>query len=144
MEIFVVRNNQNVLCAQDQDSLSQIEKLPLNFPLKVKVTRARNYRFHKKFFKLISTAWDFQPENVQKFYGNEDTFRKSIQLLAGHYEPVYNITREDWMQIPKSISFDKMDETEFEKLYNAVLDVILNHFLVHLSEHELDIFYQYL
>lgn len=97
----------------------------------------RNYEFHKKFFSLINCAWEFQDERSREFFGNSvDGFRKTLTIAAGYYESIYNVTRGEWQQTAKSIRFDRMSESEFGDLYQAVLNVICLHFLGNATEEE--------
>lgn len=98
---------------------------------------ARNLKFHKKFFALINCAWEYQNEKVVEFFHhNKDAFRKTVEIAAGLYEPVYLIDKKEWSQAPKSIAFDKMDEAEFMDLYDNVKRVLFQTFLRHINEEE--------
>lgn len=93
----------------------------------------RNYRFHKKYFALLNLAFDYWETGDQEYKGskvqrNFDRFRKDVQILAGYYEPVYNIRGELRLE-SKSISFGKMSQEEFDKLYGDVLNVLLERVL---------------
>jgi hypothetical protein len=93
---------------------------------------ARNIAFHRKYFALINAAWSLQDEQSQEFFhDNIELFRKTVQIAAGICEKVYSVSRKEWIEIPKSISFNHMDETEFNQVYNSVLDVLLSTFLAH-------------
>lgn len=97
----------------------------------------RNYKFLKKYFSLINCAWEFLSEEQQKFfYDSKDSFRKTVEVAAGHCEPVYNRTRNEWLDMPKSIAFDKLTESEFSQLYERVKDVLYNLFLTSVNREE--------
>lgn len=103
----------------------------------VDIKVARNYEFHKKFFALINCAWEYQNEKVQKhFKNNIENFRKTVQVTAGHCNVEYSIKRKEWVETSKSISFDNMDNLEFESLYNSVKDVLFAIFLKDITEEE--------
>ena len=70
------------------------------------------------------------------FHHNKDAFRKTVEIAAGLYEPVYLIGKKEWSQAPKSIAFDKMDEAEFMDLYDNVKRVLFQTFLRHIDEEE--------
>lgn len=113
------------------------KKLKLGKVYKMTVKEARNYQFHKLYFELLNVAWEFQPESKVAFFKNNfEVFRKSVELAAGHCDPVYNVTTNQWLEYPKSISFDSMDEIEFRELYNRVKDVLFMSFLTHITEEE--------
>ena len=95
----------------------------------------RNPKLHRKFMALIKAAWDMQGEKVcEHFHNDLDGFRYAVEIAAGYYTTVYNLERKEWMQIPKSIRFDAMDETEFRDLYEKVKGTIIKYFCY--GEHE--------
>ena len=99
----------------------------------------RNYRFLKKYFALINCAWEYLSEAQQQFFhDNKDSFRKTVEISAGNCEPVYNRTRNEWLDVPKSISFDKMQESEFSQMYERVKDVLYNLFLTSVNREEFE------
>jgi len=89
----------------------------------------RNYRFLKKYMALLGLAFDYWETGDAEWRGqkvakNFDRFREDVQILAGYGEPVWNVNGEMRVR-SKSISFAKMDEETFGKLYQAVLTVLL-------------------
>jgi hypothetical protein len=119
--------------ATDADA-EVIGKLKLGEGIRVKFSRVRNYRFHRKLFALMHVAFDaWEPAAGKNF----ERFRKDLTILAGYYEVV---TRLDGSSIlePKSWSFSNMDETEFEGLYSKIADVILQKVLTNYTRDDLD------
>lgn len=113
------------------------KKLKLGEIYTCEIRLMRNYKFHRKYFALINLAWEYQTEKTTAFFSeNKEAFRKTVEVAAGHFEQVYSIERREWVQIPKSIAFDKMDNVEFEQLYNNVKTVLFNTFLKHINEQE--------
>ena len=103
----------------------------------VSIKSTRNVKFHNKYMSLMRTAWEYLKERQQEFFRNNfDTFRKTIEITAGCSEKVYNLSRHEWLDIPKSIAFDKMDEAEFRELYERVKDVLFATALKGVSEKE--------
>jgi len=106
------------------------------FPVKqgtvfnVAITKAnkRCLAFHNKYFALLDHAFDAFEQIEVEYKGvvvakEKKKFRKDVQIMAGYGYPVVNINGEvRWES--KSISFGKMEDDEFEKLYSAVLNVI--------------------
>ena len=60
--------------------------------------------------------------NQERFESFED-FRGYYQMRAGFYKTV--LTPKTKLYWPVSISFAKMDDLEFEEVYNKVLDKLL-------------------
>ena len=53
-----------------------------------------------------------------------DSFRDTITVAAGFVDVFYDIGRREYLERPKSWSFDSMDNAEFEELYERMKDVI--------------------
>lgn len=113
------------------------KKLRIGEVYSAEVKKARNIQFHRKYFSLINTAWEYQGEaTMAHFGGNIEAFRKCVEVAAGHCDRVYHLASKSWLEVPKSIAFDKMDETEFSDLYNRVKDVLFRVFLRNIDEEE--------
>jgi hypothetical protein len=91
----------------------------------------RNAKFHRKFFALLNLGFDaWEPDRKHKTYKgrvitkNFDRFREDITILAGFYEQTFNL-KGRMKLTAQSISFANMDDVEFERLYSAVVDVLL-------------------
>ena len=133
MELFLI-NTLEGLKPIDEDSEENLKKLKFGLVQKFTVKKARNYELHKKYFSLISCAWEYLREPQQTFFNhNKEVFRKTCEVSAGHCDKVYSIKLKDWVDVPKSISFDKMDEFEFRELYDSLKRVIFDIFLSHIS-----------
>lgn len=97
--------------------------------VKVRVSGARNIKFHRKFFAMLRVAYDlWEPPEVNSDYGepqrNFDRFRQDAIILAGYYDVVIRVNGETRIEA-KSISFGSMDESDFQTLYGKVIDVVL-------------------
>ena len=136
MKIKLLNTVQGLKPLYDED-FDEKKKLKIGGIYEADVKKARNLQFHKKFFALINCAWEYQNEKVVEFFHhNKDAFRKTVEIAAGVYEPVYLIDKKEWSQAPKSIAFDKMDEAEFMDLYDNVKRVLFQTFLRHIDEEE--------
>ena len=98
---------------------------------KLKNTIERNLKFTAKYFVMLKLTF----EN-QDITDNKDLFRKLVQIQAGYY---YWITLIDGAKQKESVSikFEKMDDLEFEKLYNDVFNVCLK--ILGLKSEELEL-----
>ena len=95
----------------------------------------RNPKYHRKFFALLNYAFEaWEPDRQRKSYKgrpvqkNFDQFREDVLIQAGFYEQTFNLYGEMKLKA-HSISFAKMDDAEFERVYSAVVDVILEQVL---------------
>jgi len=89
----------------------------------------RNPRFHRKFFALLNIGFDAWEPSLQHrgatVEKNFDEFHEEVTILAGHYIQTWTLDGEMRLRA-KSISFAAMDDEEFERVYNAVANVLLS------------------
>jgi hypothetical protein len=113
--------------AQASDDAGKYHKVGM--PVTVEVVGVRNPKFHRKFFALLNLAFDYWEPSaeykgrvVQKCF---EKYREDVTILAGYYDVVWSLTDEPRLKA-KSISFAKMKQDEFDKLYNASIQVLLD------------------
>lgn len=136
MELYLLNTVEGFKPLYDADYDNK-KKLKIGQTYKAKIVLVRNLNFHRKYFSLINTAWAYQSEAREEFFHHDvECFRKTVEVAAGCCDRVYSLSRKEWMDVPKSISFEKMDEIEFRDLYERVKDVLFKTFLTHISEEE--------
>lgn len=120
----------NLLCTQqglvpmyDEDyDLKKRLKIGQSYVADVKV--ARNVGFHRKYWALLNAAWSLLPERTSNGFRSLEGFRSYVIVAAGFYELYFNPRLKEFVEVPRSISFEKMDEVEFSELYDRSKDVI--------------------
>ena len=72
---------------------------------------------------------NWEPGEIDSKYGkpmkNFDRFRKDIAILTGHYDLVVRVDGSSRPEA-KSISFAKMDQVEFDRLYSKTIDLLID------------------
>ena len=101
------------------DNCKPFNRLEQGEEVEIDITNKRNIKFHRKFFALIKLAFDNQ-EN----YTNIEDLRKDLIIQSGYYNERTNYITEEVIIEAQSISFSSMEEQEFEKVYNSVLDSV--------------------
>lgn len=140
-EIMLTKVNQGFIPAfeSDREAMSRIKQGAI---VRCAIVQPRNVKFHRKFFALLNLAFDSWEPPDAEFRGmpvqkNFDRFRKDVVIAAGWYDVVANLKGEVRAEA-RSISFAKMDEEEFSRLYNAVANVILQKVLTNYTRDDLD------
>lgn len=134
MKLRLVCVNNGFALETDSDYENK-RKLKVGEVYEATIKHLRNSKFHRLYFALINCAWDNLGDKWQFFFGqNKDCFRKTVEVAAGNYEFIYSPSRCEWVQVPKSISFESMSEEEFSTLYERVKDVLFNFFLTNVSQ----------
>ena len=117
------------LVPADPESEAWYQKVKQGAVVSVEAKTVRNYKFHKKYFALLNIGYDnFNPAQINSKYGivtkNFSQFRSDCIILAGFYETWARLDGSVRI-VPKSISFAKMTEEEFDDLYSKTIDVLL-------------------
>lgn len=141
-EIVLTKLPSGALAPADAQAAEFIAKLKLGGAVKVKVTQPRNYRFHKKLFALLNLAFESWEPEGKEYKGelvakNFDQFRNDVTVLAGFYDTTVTL-KGDVRLVAKSISFANMEQDDFDKLYNAVVNVLLARVLTKYTRDDLD------
>lgn len=119
MEIHLTKHDGRLCPATTGDAVL-IGQLPVDTPLRCAITRQRNYRFHRKFFKLIDMAYPHSG------HVSKEAFLDDLKILVGHCDKVVRMDGSVWLR-PRSISFAKMDEDSFSQFYDSCLTVLMEH-----------------
>lgn len=118
---------------ETDDDFEVKRKLKVGNTYELTIKEVRNPLFNRKFHAMIRVAWDYLPEDMQNKFGNIDNFRYMTEIKAGFCEMVFDPVSGFVIYRPMSTAFDKMTESQFEKVYNGVLDVILRDYLPHIN-----------
>jgi len=132
-DVYMMKGADGAFHMTDQQSKEHGESLKVGETYKFVCTKPRNYKFHKKYFLLLIMAY-----NNQEKYDTFEHFRDAVTMQAGWYETIISVRTGEPMYIPKSISFAKMDEIQFTKLYSNTLNVILKYFMQGTTQDELE------
>lgn len=135
MKLNLLNTPHGLVPITDED-YDEKKKLKLGTIYSAEIKVPRNYKFHKKFFALLNTAWAYLPERTQNGFRSVDGFRQYLTVAAGHYDTFFSPSRKEFVEIPKSISFGSMSEEEFEELYENVYRVIFSIIGKYVNEEE--------
>ena len=124
MDLLLKKLPNGTLAPDDEETVEALSKLKVGEVIAGKYTRPRNVHFHRKLFALLHYAFDMWEPDPALPEKNFERFRKDVTCLAGYYYEVVNLRGEVRAE-PQSISFAAMDELEFGRLYEAVLQVLL-------------------
>lgn len=126
-----------LLAPADPAAEAMIQSMRIGEEVALDAKKARNARFHRKFFALLGLAFDaWEPAAGQKEYRghpiqkDKDRFREEMLILAGHYDAVFS-TNGEIRLVARSISFATCDEAEFQKIYSQVLNVVWDKIMRH-------------
>lgn len=135
MKINLVKQGFSLYPATDDDA-DTLKKMKRAEVYHCEIKAARNYNFHKKYFALINTAWEYLNEGQAAYFKTQQNFRKSLEMAAGYYDTIPDLKRGGVIEQAQSIAFDKMDELTFAALYDGVKNVLFSVVLKNITEAE--------
>lgn len=130
------------LIPADDESAEALMRVKSGDLVRVKWAQPRNVKFMRKFFAMLNVGFEAWEPPAQEYRGlpvqkNFERFRKDVVIAAGFYDPVANLKGEVRAEA-RSISFANMTEDEFEKVYSAVANVLLQKVLRNYTRDDLD------
>ena len=132
-EIYLVKMANGCFAPASVDDADIAKKFKAGEVYPAKIWKKRNVLFHRKFFALMN----YVLENQEKYENLEDLITE-VKLRAGWY--VEHVTLKGKMvYIPKSISFENMDDTDFEKLFSKAIDIVIKWFIKEMNAEKLDL-----
>ncbi len=100
----------------------KIKRMAVGEALEFDFKIARNYKFLQKFFVFLKAVYDI--EAIQEQFTSVEHLRYALTMDAGYFETVTGMNGQIYLK-PKSISFAKMDEAEFDQFYAKVMEIVL-------------------
>jgi hypothetical protein len=130
MEITLIRTPLGFSPADDE-AQECMKHFPLGSVGRLDVKLMRNYQFFKKWWALVKLGFDYWAESChpteykgQLVLPNFQRFRKDVTIMAGFYEPTWNLKGEMRVEA-ESLAWANMSEERFTELYDATIRVLL-------------------
>ena len=146
MKLDFIKGAGGVLVPADDHTAEKMTKIKNESVIPLDIKLNRNYEYHKKmfaFFRFSFEYWagpdiQFQDEKAQF-----DHFRNELTKMAGYVDQVFNITGTEFEVRAKSLSYESMDQQEFESCSNAMMQVALTNIFVDCDEVTLNQLYSF-
>lgn len=103
--------------AADEPSAELVKKFKVGEVYRADVVKPRSYQNHKLAFALLNLTYSNQDR-----YKDFESFRKAVAVAAGHTEELVTVDGEV-IKLPKSISYDTLDQIEFQSVFGAMMTV---------------------
>lgn len=141
-DLVLIKTPSGALIAADIQTAECIARMKMGVGMRGKFAKVNNPAFHRKIFALAHLAFEAWEPEAREYKGeaiqkNFDQFREDITILAGFFETRVRLNGEIRF-IAKSWSFDSMDDIEKERLYNAIINVVLSRILTKYTRNDLD------
>lgn len=117
--------------AADEASQETLKRFKVGDIVKAEVVKPRSYQHHKLAFSLLTLTF-----KNQERYAAFPQFRKVVALEAGHVEQLVRIDGQI-IEIPGSLSYEALDQIEFERVFANMMRVCADEFLGGISQAKL-------
>jgi len=111
-----------VLRPADVDAEELMFKVPRDRPVRATVTVPRSTPHHNLFFKILREVYDNGPAG--EAFPSFDTFRDALSIEIGHCTISKGFDGQ-WHKFPKSWRFSKVDQVQFNALFEKSMAVIV-------------------
>lgn len=116
MAIFYAIRTPQGLVPDGVESSAEFSKIPFGKPVRVEVRQQRNIGHHRLYWAMvqrIASAVGAEPENISDM----------LKISTGHCMTVHSKTLGT-VRLPRSISFAKMDQTQFHDFFERCVQTI--------------------
>lgn len=142
VDVVLFKDENGFLQPLDQQSADELKKFKVGAGVSCTIKRQNNPQFHKKMMALFNLGFESWEPETKEYKGIQvlkefNQFRKDITILAGFYETSINFKGEVRLTA-KSLNFSSMAQEEREKLYSAVIDVILQRILTKYTREDVE------
>jgi hypothetical protein len=132
MDITMVRTL-NGLTPADDAGKEVLKRWPVGQALKVDVRKPRAHRSLRRYWGLVNLVF----ENSDQFKSTEQV-HQYLKIRAGHCTHIVNKATGETFLIADSINYDNLDEDEFQKVWNSVVNVVCEEILPGITQPEIE------
>lgn len=132
MRIDLVKTRARGVQPATEQDLQALQKVKYGDMLPVHIRRPRNGDHHRKFFALVNLI----AENHHRLRTVEDVLVE-IKVRVGHFAE--HVTEDgEIVYVPRSISYEEMDQVAFATFYERALEAAATHMLPGIEREKLD------
>lgn len=127
MKIYCIKLPGGALTPATDMDVEKMKRFKNHEMFQIEIKNERNWEFHKKvilFFIFCFEYW-VSDNNYTDESTDFDEFRYELTILAGFRTVIWKINGT-FEYKAKSISYAKMEQEEFERLYNALIQASMN------------------
>lgn len=131
MKINMIKQAGGALLPASELEAEKLKKFKNNEMYTIELKNSRNPQFHRKVFQFMNFCfehWISDNEYLNE-QGQLDVMRDNMTVLTGAYKKYYNLNGEVRIEAD-SWAFASMTQEEFEKLYNALIQVAMHKIFV--------------
>lgn len=143
MNIELYRRGQGFLPASD-DAIKVRDRMQLGEVAWFKPLRVRAPKELRRYWALMTMCAD-NCERIEMPYGgvmliqSKDDVSDAVKLCTGHCTSIFDMDGKPVYQIPKSISFENMEQSGWEAYWPKVVDVVMQRIMPGVSHESIEL-----
>lgn len=118
-KIFIIKTSSG-LAPADAEAEEVVRKWKVGHSISLTYAPARNPKFHRMVFAIAQSVIDNAPEDSYWNGKEAYSFIKAVELTHGFTDEMMDCNGEVHL-VPKSIAFESMDESEFKRIFDALI-----------------------
>ncbi len=131
MKAFFRLSSDLELIPHNQETMNWLVKRKAGEVISADIKQVRNYENLKRFFSFVNDTYD-----MQEFFTEKEAYRRWLTMKSGYFSTLVT-PKGDTLFIADSVSFEKMSEDKFKKMFSTCIDVFLNELGNGISESDL-------
>lgn len=112
------------LAPADDHAREVLRRWQVGEQLKADVRKPRAHRSLRRYWALVNLVY----QNSEQFKSRE-AVHAYLKIRAGHCTPIVSKSTGEVFLVPDSISYDRLDETEFREVWERVVQVVADEIL---------------
>jgi len=110
----------------DVTSIDRASKIAIGSHVKASISQPRSLSHHRLYWGLLDLVINAQPDPRQ--FLDAESLNETIKIALGYMEEKKDFEGNIYF-VPKSISFNDMDQIQFKEFFNRAVDLIIEHVL---------------
>jgi len=128
---LIFRRDLRGFVATDDASEAALKSVKMGECVEIKLKKSRSLPMHRLFWKLMQTVYENQDH-----YRSPDDVCTAFKFAVGHVDSLK--TARGVIQVPRSISFAKMDQVAFREFFDKALHFCVTEVIPGLDSAELE------
>jgi hypothetical protein len=122
-----------VLVPSDDDAREALSKIPNGSEIRVEIKARRNVKRHRMLFAMLKIVVEHRGDS----FPSTENVLDALKVASGHVETIIHpITGEVYLK-PKSIAFENMDESEFNRFFDRCVWIVCERWFNGMHEDDL-------
>jgi hypothetical protein len=119
-KIFVAKKEDGKIYPINEEAEEEVLKMKQGKPYAVTFSSARNPKFHRMVFAVANMIIENAPH--KSYWSGKDAYHfiKAVELSHGFVDEMIDCKGEVHL-VPKSLAFENMEESEFKRLFDALI-----------------------